>query len=159
MFLRLRVVPETQHCCLTCVNAGLVRGTTQPKFDAKLTASFATAGDVNGSETMAKEPKLSDKQRETKQLEKQKDKTVLGDKNPKEFKIEKTEKPEFKEFKDHKHEKVEKNEAKEHKDHKHEKLEKNEAKEHKDAKAEKLEKNEAKEHKDHKNEKLEHKEV
>ena len=47
-----------------------------------------------------------------------------------------------------KHEKVEKNEIKEHKDVKHEKVEKNELKEHKDAKHEKVEKIEIKEHKD-----------
>ncbi|MEA3016816.1 MAG: hypothetical protein QOI38_1538 [Sphingomonadales bacterium] len=111
---------------------------------------------------MAKEPKTPSKQIEKqreKQLDKQIEKDLLHDKRPKEFKNEKIEKPEFKEFKDHKHEKIEKNEAKEHKDHKHEKLEKNEVKEHKDAKLEKLEKNEAKEHKDHKHEKIEHKEL
>jgi len=70
-------------------------------------------------------------------------------------KLEKIEKPEFKEHKDVKHEKIEKNEIKEHKDAKQEKLEKNEAKEHKDAKHEKIEKNEIKEHKDAKHEKLE----
>src|SRR3954469_8078979 len=111
---------------------------------------------------MAKEPKVT-KSTEGKQLEKQLEKpivekSILQDKGHKEFKNEKFEKLEFKEFKDHKLEKFEKNEAKEHKDHKNEKLEKNEAKEHKDAKNEKLEKNEAKEHKDHKNEKIELKE-
>ena len=103
---------------------------------------------------MARAPKQTDKN-----VEKQVEKTLIADKNlHKEFKIEKIEKPEFKEHKDLKHEKVEKNEAKEHKDHKIEKLEKNEAKEHKDAKHEKLEKNEFKEHKDVKIEKIEVKE-
>lgn len=82
------------------------------------------------------------------------------DKSPVTEKINhKLEKPELKEFKDHKHEKIEKNEAKEHKDHKIEKIEKNEFKEHKDAKVEKIEKNEFKEHKDTKIEKIEAKEI
>jgi hypothetical protein len=87
-------------------------------------------------------PKLTDKKTEIKE-------------SIKIEKVEKFEKPEFKEHKDLKNEKLEKNEAKEHKDAKHEKAEKNEAKEHKDAKHEKLEKNELKEHKDAKHEKLE----